>query len=272
MSGTLTHYPWGCTLSGATRSNVITTRAWQPTLVRRKCPFCENPPEEGEYSPGPGWRLLFNKFTPHKYHRLLIPTECWPDDKLRDLGGEDSFRQAITYALAEIPKHRPAFFPTRIVSYIGHNAGQNLAHHHWHLLEPDVQPEKLVIDVEAARERGEILCESEHFVTLAYGVRAGEMVVEPRPGKRLLATHLLIDPALVKEVVQEVHHLVARYNEKFNWPDYSVNFVLHAPDDWRVHYIPFLNNWGGTEYLAIYYGTQFVLAWPHAETVRFLQS
>ena len=264
------------TLSGGTRTQVSVERPWQPRLIfpasREACPFCRGTKETGEYSPGPGWRMLQDAFTPHVYHRLLVPTECWTEERLRSLGGVETVAMALRYALDEAAQGRATPFPTWIGTHVGHGAGQNLAHHHWHIFEP-AMPLPLVMDLPALRRNNdEILRGSASFVVAAYGVRAGQMIILPRPELDLPAAQLFRDVALVQSLAHEIHRLVTLFNNKFRHPDYMLLLALQREDEWHVRYTPILNQWGMTEYAAIDYGTPFDLPWPHAATVQFLQS
>lgn len=37
-------------------------------------------------------------------------------------------------------------------------------------------------------------------------------------------------------------------------------------DEWFAKYIPILNQWGGSEYMALDHGTPFCLPWTHEAT------
>lgn len=257
-------------LSGGTRTAVKVQRPWQPKLVfpqPGQCRFCLGQPEAGEYSPAEGWRILPAAYTPHAFHRLLLPTSCWVEDRLRSLGREEALATVLRLALADIEQQRPQLFPTWVLAHVGYGAGQNVVHLHWHLVELGSEPEHLSLDERSFFE----LINSKQFRVGAHGVRAGQMLIVPQPDVRFSAKTFFQDEVLRQELAQRMAWLVWLFNEKFHFPDYSIILALLGQEDWYVRYTPILNQWGGGEVAAIDAGTPFVLAWPHEETVKFLQ-
>ena len=119
---------------GGTRNEIKLSRPWQPSLpiAPEKCPFCTKPQEEISLPAVPDWRLLPNPYTPHRRHRLAIPRLCWDGETLQNLGGLAgiySALQAVSCAIEQDKQPMGAFI------HVGINAGQNLGHAHWHIME-----------------------------------------------------------------------------------------------------------------------------------------
>lgn len=74
------------------------------------------------------------------------------------------------------------------------------------------------------------------------------------------------DGHIVEKVAEEAIRIVGLFNEKFNRPDYCLFLALNSLEDWHIRYTPVLNNWGGSEFAALDYGTPFVMPWRHADT------
>ncbi len=277
------------TLSGGTRQEVKTARPWQPKLVfpesREKCPLCTKN-DETKYIPGPGWKIFQNAFTPFPYHRLMIPDDCWDEARLRTLGGKETLKAALRYALMEIKRTRESLFPTSIFTHIGYGGGQNIPHHHWHICGTPTKPKSFFFDLAYDLRPDQILEKTDNLTAAIFGVRAGQTIIFPTElypmfptnprlsGKNagvVEATSLLKDDDLFDEVAGEAHRVVELFNRKFFCPDYCLLLALNSESDWYVRYTPTLNNWGGSEYMAIDNDTPFCLPWPHENTVKFLK-
>lgn len=273
------------TLCGGTRTTVKVDRPWQPKMVfptPNPCPFCTKK-QEDEYTYHPEdyfhCKTFQNSNTPFPYHRLLIPAVCWDEWTLRNLGGEDILKMMLSCALQEVKRTKEKFYPVWIFTHIGSGAGQNLTHNHWHLLAPPTDPKIfLKYDALGLIVSGEdILWRSWRLTVAVSGVRAGQTFIGPtRPKvngiRTLSARDVLENPSLFSELMEETYKLVMLFNDKFLNPDYCLLLALNSEDDWHIRYTPILNNWGGSEFAALDYGTPFVLPWPHSETVKFLKS
>lgn len=269
MTGEITRLVYELsTLSGGTRTQVKTDREpWQVALrIPEKCPLCGKE-EEGMHIPGPGWKSLQNLYTPHRNHRILIPDTCWENEKLRSLGGIETLVTAWQYALGEVKRTRPdGLFPTWIFSHVGYNAGQNFPHHHWHILEPAMEPEYFGLETNFGANAC-VIRKSNNFTTALYGIRAGQTFIVPRP-----YVNIFDDANALAELAGETIQLVELFNKKFGYPDYCLMLDFSFPDNWFVMYTPILNNWGGPEFLAPYRVTPYTLPWPHERTLEFLKS
>lgn len=278
------------TLCGGTRTSVKVDRPWQPKMVfptPNPCPFCTKK-QEDEYMHCPDDYFYFKTFqnsnTPFPYHRLLIPTRCWEERELRNLGGRDALGLALECAFKEVLRTRPRVYPTWIYTHIGYGAGQNLTHNHWHLCGAPTEPKPLAIDGETlfafsqafADKSSQVILSFGQFVTaIVHGVRAGQVIIAPHSvgaGGIITTNNFVTNPYVQKNVFDTTHQIVNLFNQKFNYPDYCLFVALNSETDWHIRYIPILNNWGGSEFAALDYGTPFVLPWPHSETVKFLKS
>lgn len=265
------------TLSGGTRTSVKTERPWQPKLVFPKssadCPFCSCK-QEDEYFPNPRWKTFQNSNTPFPYHRLLIPVECWDEKTLRSLAGKEMLGIALHYAIKEIARTRNSFFPSWIYTHIGYGAGQNLTHQHWHLCGAPTEPQPLVVG--DCCDGNEItLLHGQYTTTILHGVRAGQVLIVPHDdgeGDIITTENFTTDPYVQKSVFRTIYWVIERFNKKFNYPDYCLFIALNSATDWHIRYTPILNNWGGSEFAALDYGTPFCLPWPHSATAEFLKS
>ena len=261
------------TLSGGTRRGVKLDRPWQSDLIVNpsKCPFEDEEalkgclirlcPEEG------GWRVITNRFTPHHEHLLVMPMTCWPKERLRTMGGLNQINMALQLVgdiIAPIAGER------WLNVYVGAAAGQNVTHLHYHLLEPVQRilsrPERDVAGHFASSPL--VLFELEGFRVVVGGHRAGQCFIVPLEGHPF-------DQRVAESLAGVLHCIIRMFAEKFTSvqglpPDYQVNIKFV---DGRVVYacfIPILNNWGGTEYLALMEGTPITLPWPHEDTLRHL--
>jgi hypothetical protein len=267
------------TLSGGTRTEVKPARPWQAKLQypeSGKCPLC-NKNGDGQFVPGPGWKSLQNAFTPHLSHRILIPDICWTEGRLRSLGGAETLTLAWKYALSEAKRTRgEKLFPLWIFSHVGCGSGQNYPHHHWHILEPILQPNHLFKDSWAygqflEQTRKTTIAESDNFVSALWGIKAGQVFTVAKCGQAVKALGLFSSGELLRELAEQAHGIVQLFNEKFRWPDFCLMLDLSYDNDWCVIYTPILNNWGGPEFIAPYRGTPHTLPWPHEKTLKFLK-
>jgi len=252
------------TLSGGTRTSVKTARPWQVPMYtpanRSDCPLCSRE-QIDEYYPTAGWKTFQNSNTPWPYHRLLTPTECWPIGKLWSLGGERTVLVGmLQLAIDEVLRTRQKqLYPIWIFTHVGYGAGQNFPHHHWHITSPADKPKPLIVPDSAVK----LWDDNKRFGTYMCGVRAGQALIVPK--KRLRFSDYV-----ASKLAEESSRLVEIFNKKFDNPDYCLFFGLHGPEEWFVRYTPILNNWGGSEFMALDTDTPFVLPWPHEATRDFL--
>jgi diadenosine tetraphosphate (Ap4A) HIT family hydrolase len=270
MSGPKTEVlPGGITIaSGGTRLCVNIDRPWQTEIQVNPatCPFESNDVDaEVELEAGAGWRVLRNRYTPFSWHKLIIPAECWPAEKLRLLGGPDCIAAALAITRAMISDSDEEIW---LGVHIGPSAGQNICHLHYHLLRPmqtihKGDPDADVIDY--CRSSSRIIFEDPNCVVVAGGCRAGQCFFIPRPGES-------DNPP---DIASTICRTIELYNRKFKskqglLPDYALGLTFRKGIFRYGAYVPALNNWGFTEFLGLIETRPLILPWPHEETVRYL--
>ena len=286
MAGDVTQLINGVsTLSGGTRQEVKNWRPWQPKEIyqpNEKCPFCNLDSKREVIRLGEGWMVLRNASTPFKKHELLLPADCWLEEKLRFLGGKTNLRFALQYGLERIilSKDFPSF-PTQFYTHIGSGAGQNWRHHHWHICWPSVEPRPFIPNFRVPSE-DQVINMTNNFISAVHGIYAGQTIIFPRfRSPELIVNRLIDDDVFGDELLDEIFRTVELFNKKFKYPepqdevgrgpDYCLGFILNSKDDWCVVYTPKLNNWGGSEIFAPICGTPYILPWPHSATVEYLK-
>ncbi len=253
---------------GGTRTAIKLSRPWQPPLpiAPERCPFCTKPQEEISLPGIPaGWRLLSNLFTPHRRHRLVIPNKCWDAEALQTLGGFTAIRDAIEIARLATTDDQVEM---STFVHIGQNAGQNLGHAHWHLMEVRVR-EPLAI---AGLSRELLVHQRENLEIFAMGARAGECLIVKRDKE------LKLDKRVVEEIAATLEWIVSRGNEKFRStegrpPEFIVSVRISSDGHFRyADYCPVLTVWGAPEYVfALLEGGPVTLPWPHKMTATHLR-
>ena len=119
----------------------------------------------------------------------------------------------------------------------------------------------------AAPDRGGAGGQADTAMTAAVaGFRAGQCFLLPSH-----ASSVRIEP-----YAAALSRLIRLYSKAFISdqglpPDFSIVTRLVGEDILYGMYIPILNQWGFTEYLALIEKTPIVLPWPHEETVRHLR-
>lgn len=270
-------------LYGGTRTKIKLSRPWQPPLadiVRpRECPFCTKPQEEfalPDDMPS-GWKLLPNPFTPHRDHRLLIPSGCKSAEWLEHWGGVKNFEEAFRIVSAVLCQDAAAtesgVIPeTTLLVMVGYLAGQNLGHPHLHLFSSDVDWPQSYISLHdyAAHNPGAVVGQNEVWVVAAGGARSGECLIIPRREQSFAA----VASSLAKVVSQ----LIELGNEKFRSvqgmsPHWGLVVRIASGGTFRyAGYSPTLHLWGPLQYMAVpLEGDPIVLPWPHETTAAYLR-
>lgn len=259
--------------SGGTRRGINFSRPWQSDIVvdPAVCPF--ETKEETEI-PGfrqeGGWRLLGNKYTPFPFHRLIIPETCWPKERLRVLGGEDEIGIVLRIVQSILLVETRELW---LGIHIGPSAGQNLAHAHYHLLEPlkRISPEPQSDIAAHFRDSANVLLKGSHLRVVVGGCRAGQCLIVPENDSVKLTSEITRDMASL------LNHIVKLYSVKFKStqglpPDYIIGFRFSGMKIQYGFYIPILHNWGFAEYFGMLEGTPLILPWSHKETFEHLIS
>jgi len=256
-------------VSGGTRNKISLSRPWQTPLGKlikpETCPFCTKPQEE-IFLPGMpnGWRLLPNIFTPHENHKLIVPDVCWNADMLQALGGAKSIQSVFEIAGKAVfgEKQEVVLF-----THIGFAAGQNLGHHHWHLLKPRTSRNLEKINLRDER----VVAHTETLIVFADGARAGECLIVPN-GNKAIFTEIL------EKLADFLENFVGFCNEKWKSvdlgmpPDFILTVRISKNGRFRyADYCPILTMWGGYEYvLACREKAHFTLPWTHEFTAWHL--
>ena len=252
---------------GGTKTAIKLSRPWQVTLpiVPEKCPFCTKPREEISLPNLPaGWRLLWNLFTPHRRHRLAIPSTCWDAKTLQTLGGCAGIREALEVFRLAIKEDHGVEMATFV--HVGQCAGQNLGHAHWHIMEVRVK-EALAVGHFAPEL---LVSRNDMLDIVAAGARTGECLIVPR-------TKTSFDEC-VEAIAASLEWIITRGNKKFlssegRLPEFIAAVRIGANGQFRyADYCPILNMWGGTEYIfAPLEGGPVTLLWPHELTAQHLR-
>lgn len=273
---TIQNWPGGVpTVSGGTRTTIKLARPWQtrgPTADPRYCPFEPDRLQADEreiLKRSKGWISFANRFTPYANHVLVTPTTCadWSEERMRLLGGEAEIVTALKLARRFITGKSIEVI-TINVGYLG---GQNVGHPHWHAFTlpsgaAKHPPQQTACLLAKMNSDGSLITEDDGFRTFAGGHRAGQCFILPRvsgttePPARLLS---------------QVIDLYARKfrsaaGEKLA-PDFTVELVFARGYFCYGTYVPILNAWGSTEYMALLGQQPVTLPWPHHLTAAYLR-
>ncbi len=278
METLIQEWPGGIyTASGGTRTAVKLSRPWQKDIEvdSSKCPF--EPDKLGNREvfarseAAGGWLVLGNLNTPMPFHRLIIPTHCLPNEKLRVLGGKDYINAAFDLTYQVIGTAAETCDVLEITVYVGALAGQNFSHLHYHLVEPPSLPQeggsKKKILPYRRIDSSLVVLQNWELVAVAGGHRAGQCFILP------CGSDVEVSIANLSNIVAR---LVALYAEKFCSteglaPDYQIGLkFVHGRFDYGI-FVPILNHWGVTEYFALLGTGPIILPWPHEETAKHLK-
>lgn len=274
-------WPSGITTqAGGTRTAINLDRPWQVSLrLTNNCPLCRRYAAEPSVVAGipPDWSVVINDFTPHRFHRLIIPSTCWSEESLRMIGGTEQIANAITIALKVMEDSREAQLLMGI--HVGYLAGQNVRHLHWHLLrttEISSPPtESRWSAIRKLQTEDLIVAENHAFAVSAGGIRAGGLIVAPKEFLPVASTQMILTFAKV------LNDSIALCNRKYISteglrPDFKAVIHLYSGHLDLAEYVPILNQWGFTESYQFTFGPiteiPIILPWPHRETARYLKS
>jgi hypothetical protein len=259
------------TLSGGTRSSIPTNRPWQPRLVfnpTSECPFCTGKDLKNMRQLLSGHRVFENRLTPFKYHRMLVPASCGDEMRLRSLGGAQEIETTLRLIWLQVqetllPHH---YSPLWMGTHVGIGAGQNYAHEHWHTLRPILGRPDTTFFLPESR----IIMSSGQFTATISGFKMGQVIIKSNyqpPWQKVIN-----EGRALEELVILISSIITLYNQKFNFPDYSLLIAINRSDAWRIHFTPILNNPGFTEIGATEYCTPYVMPCSHDDMVEFLKA
>jgi hypothetical protein len=249
------------TLSGGTRGSIRLDRPWQADIVvtSSSCPFDAEPSVEP--CAAPGWKVLQNPYTPFNFHRLIVPSECWPVGRVRMLGGLTQITAALTTAASLVPERENRWLGVNI----GPSAGQNQPHLHYHLVDfasCHLESDELK---DFGRLKDRTIFEADDVRGIVAGFRAAQVFFIPSAGQVGIEAF-----AAALEYVTSLYSVAFRSVQGLP-PDYVFAAHLFGRSIRYATYIPILNQWGFTEYLGLIEKTPVVLPWPHLESVRHLR-
>ena len=228
------------------------------------CPFENNPQEEIKVPNLPeGWRVLTNIYTPHLKHLLVLPSVCWLKDDLQNLGGSLRLTRALNAISLTVSEYG---VETSCFTHIGRAGGQNLQHHHWHVMQVLVRKPLEIEDFIDSMKSERIIMKSELFTIFAGGARAGECLIAPMRKVKF--------NKLLNEIAAVILFIVKLGNEKFSNPNFMVTIrVLDEGILRYIDYCPVLNFWGSPEYVtAPLEGGPITLPHSHELTAKTLLS
>jgi diadenosine tetraphosphate (Ap4A) HIT family hydrolase len=262
-------------LAGGTRRGVKLTRPWQVGSVEQptECPFCHLPKDRilRTYGEGPKWLLIDNAHTPHPWHRLIIPRDCWADGELFRLGGAANLSKSLEIAASESENLTEDVF---MGVHVGAYAGQNVRHLHYHLVTFGHGVKPMLTEAEILdygyRYPARIITETPEFLVFAAGPRAGQCLFCPKT-----RWNLLTEPSAEK-AAEMICNLIDTFNLRFQSaqgrpPHFIVGLKLSVGNLIYGYYLPVLNHWGFTEYFALMEGTPLLMPWTYEDTVDHLR-
>lgn len=267
-------------VAGGTRVEIKLDRPWQTEIKvnPENCPFCTRKQNDLKvFDEEGGWRLIENAFTPYRVndgiHRMLIPLKCWSIEELRNLGGEKKLFTAFNIIQSEVNNYKDRVL--WINFHIGYQAGQNVPHLHFHIVQYSFDSEP---NINLRTELTEYYKHSgiyQHLVFLEDsrcifgigGTRAGQCFILPKEMNVKLP-----------ELSVNLFKLVYCFNQKFKSkqglaPDYNVSIVMTGGNVLHGLYTPILNNWGSAEALAFYDASApLSMPWTHEKTAEHLRA
>lgn len=263
-------------LSGGTRTTVSLTRPWQFPLSKHvrpaECPFDGDKLNgSAEKFPDLGWLAVDNHTTVHRYHKLIMPKECWPEKKLCRLGGFLQIQEALSVAsyLSARDKQNDLLFAVQI----GLSAGQSKGHLHYHLQTPERNGGRLrkTMQFISKLHSSTLVIENNwQWLGVLGGKYAGQCFILPT-----CSAHLSEEKKRAALSVA-ISHIVDLYNVRFRSteglsPDFSVSLIIRNGMVLYGCYIPTLyHQWGANDKMADIEGWDVILPWPHEVTYGHL--
>lgn len=267
------------TISGGTRVNLGgTMRPWQTEIVPdpSSCIF-DTGQKEGDIISrremnGEEWWVVTNSRTPYPFHVMVVPSRCWPAERLRSLGGVNGAAAALTIAQEVTAKNSDGQFMVTV--HIGATAGQNLKHLHWHVYRFAEQLTRFDIHAKELRTKyhhTRVFQVGTGFTAYAGGVFAGQSFIFPDKLERFTPGVAVLLGTFLVQVVSR--YAVAFPEEKSRLPpDYGIALYVSEGEFQLGSVIPTLNHWGAAERFAAASSIGTVaLPWPHELTAKALR-
>ncbi len=291
----VTFYDWPGgrrSVAGGTRTAIKLDRPWQKDIEvdPKKCPFCTKPQNEvraidlGEEG---SWRVIENIFTPYPFHRLVIPSQCWSKEDVRNLGGEAKMRGALNLAMEEVAANQDRTIFVNV--HVGALAGQNVAHLHYHVVQYkfDDNSESPVMHKlhELYDGRYGYTGPLNHLVggsnsvlqLAAGGMRVGQFFIFPTGSNALDVTGDVSRVIVGQTIAGYLSSLITAMNEKFRSvqglaPDFKISLMFQGGKFRHGLYVPILNHLGSAEEMAMYEDScPITMPWTHEATVEYLK-
>ena len=267
------------TLAGGTRTAIKINRPWQTPLCFNlsTCPFepqrLKNKGRQIIRSSSDGrWVSFNNRFTPNLDHSLVVPVTCadWSDARVRLLGGKEEIAAAFDLLYQNIAMQPNREF-REITINVGWCGGQNVSHIHWHTFGLPLEawrslPPHIAVFLAKIKDPALTLFEQDNLRVIAGGHRAGQCLILPNGN---------VD---VENIAAVIYRIVVLYARQFTSrvgaqlaPDFTIGLIYDGKKFVYGTYIPILNHWGSTEYLALLGQQAITLPWPHEQTAAYLR-
>ncbi|MEK7654169.1 MAG: HIT domain-containing protein [Patescibacteria group bacterium] len=289
----ITFYEWPGgrkSVAGGTRTVIKLDRPWQSDIVVSKetCPFCTKPQKDVrvvDLGDGGSWRVIENVFTPYPFHRLVIPSECWSKEDIRNLGGRSKIYGALSLAMEEVVANPDKTIFVNV--HVGALAGQNVAHLHYHVVayKFDDNSESPVMpwlcenyNRKHGRYRHLVTYDNAFLAIAAGGMRAGQSFIFPCDPLPISLADDLDREIFCSNAARYLSHLIELMNEKFRsvqglTPDFKISLMFQEGKFRHGLYVPILNHLGSAEEMAMYEDScPITMPWTHEATVEHLKS
>ncbi len=263
-------------VAGGTRTKINLSRPWQKSIseVRAASPECSICNDLSYFVEihdfrTTRWYLRYNRSTPYnRFHRLIVPHDCWSADKLSRLGGVEQIQSALIIATKQISKNPR--LPLFITVHVGALGGQTVIHPHYHVVKYLLRRRRKYTTkdklLEFYRRRPDlVLVDTAQLLVGVGGIRAGQCFILPHVRPSIFA------------IAERLDHLIILYKRKFRSleglpPEFNITlFYFKGVFQYGV-YTPTLNHWGGSEQVALLENDHLALPWPHEVTVKHLKS
>jgi hypothetical protein len=189
---------------------------------------------------------------------------------VRLLGDKEEIAAALDLLYQNIAM-QPIHEFRQVTINIGWCGGQNVGHIHWHTfgLPPEAWrslPSRIAVSLEKIKDPALTLFEQDNLRVIAGGHRAGQCLVLPNR------------EASVENIATVIDRIVTLYWNKFTSrvgarlaPDFTIGLIYDGKKFVYGTYVPVLNHWGSTEYMALLGQQAVTLPWPHEQTAVYLR-
>lgn len=255
------------------RMEVCLDRPWQHNLADHirpaTCPF-ENGKlgKAAEEFPDTEW-LALDKKNKTGYHKLILPPECWSEEKLQALGGVGGIKKVLDVTNRLITRDRVK--EAVLIFQVGWGGGQSLGHPHAHLRTLHRRVERRRIDAFLARLwHSDLEVQSDgHWRATLGGDNTGQCFILPRHPTHCSDENQREALGVIVSSILEVYNVRFRSTQGMA-PDFSLSFILRNSLIEYASYVPILYHAGAYNKLASLEECPIELAWPHVVTCNHL--